>query len=125
MKGFNFEKNLNHQSQAVNSTVAVFEHLQLLKAEGADKNCINPVLNKDNGYQYIENIIKIQGQNGIGEIRNGKSNIVDIMMETGTGKTYTYTKTIFELRSEEHTSELQSRPHLVCRLLLEKKKNKK
>src|SRR5207253_10355637 len=28
-------------------------------------------------------------------------------------------------RSEEHTSELQSRGHLVCRLLLEKKKNKK
>src|SRR3989442_4844004 len=27
-------------------------------------------------------------------------------------------------RSEEHTSELQSRPHLVCRLLLEKKKTK-
>src|SRR3989442_849627 len=26
------------------------------------------------------------------------------------------------VRSEEHTSELQSRPHLVCRLLLEKKK---
>src|SRR2546422_8545891 len=29
-----------------------------------------------------------------------------------------------QLRSEEHTSELQSRLHLVCRLLLEKKKNK-
>src|SRR5690554_2309804 len=29
-----------------------------------------------------------------------------------------------EVRSEEHTSELQSRPHLVCRLLLEKKKKK-
>src|SRR5437870_10516888 len=28
-----------------------------------------------------------------------------------------------QLRSEEHTSELQSRGHLVCRLLLEKKKN--
>src|SRR2546429_5130403 len=28
-------------------------------------------------------------------------------------------------RSEEHTSELQSRLHLVCRLLLEKKKQKK
>src|SRR2546422_1569626 len=28
----------------------------------------------------------------------------------------------FSLRSEEHTSELQSRLHLVCRLLLEKKK---
>src|SRR5690554_6990990 len=31
---------------------------------------------------------------------------------------------IENLRSEEHTSELQSRPHLVCRLLLEKKKQK-
>src|SRR5687768_17890335 len=30
-----------------------------------------------------------------------------------------------ELRSEEHTSELQSRLHLVCRLLLEKKKTNK
>src|SRR5215813_14501980 len=30
--------------------------------------------------------------------------------------------TALPLRSEEHTSELQSRPHLVCRLLLEKKK---
>src|SRR3989442_5130066 len=31
----------------------------------------------------------------------------------------------FAARSEEHTSELQSRPHLVCRLLLEKKKKHK
>src|SRR3712207_8713881 len=31
---------------------------------------------------------------------------------------------IFLLRSEEHTSELQSRQYLVCRLLLEKKKTK-
>src|SRR5690625_6112915 len=32
---------------------------------------------------------------------------------------------ILRKRSEEHTSELQSRGHLVCRLLLEKKKKKK
>src|SRR5206468_5298957 len=31
----------------------------------------------------------------------------------------------FDVRSEEHTSELQSRSDLVCRLLLEKKKKKK
>src|SRR5690554_7669063 len=31
---------------------------------------------------------------------------------------------IDKVRSEEHTSELQSRPHLVCRLLLEKKKKR-
>src|SRR5690554_7499205 len=34
----------------------------------------------------------------------------------------TLNKNISIGRSEEHTSELQSRPHLVCRLLLEKKK---
>src|SRR2546422_7218162 len=33
-------------------------------------------------------------------------------------------KMVGPLRSEEHTSELQSRLHLVCRLLLEKKKKK-
>src|SRR3989442_11864186 len=33
-----------------------------------------------------------------------------------------HTSPILRRRSEEHTSELQSRPHLVCRLLLEKKK---
>src|SRR5690625_6248472 len=36
----------------------------------------------------------------------------------------TYTKDQYYVRSEEHTSELQSRGHLVCRLLLEKKKEK-
>src|SRR3712207_7987734 len=32
---------------------------------------------------------------------------------------------LLRTRSEEHTSELQSRQYLVCRLLLEKKKNKR
>src|SRR2546422_5752929 len=34
------------------------------------------------------------------------------------------TRLLHRARSEEHTSELQSRLHLVCRLLLEKKKKK-
>src|SRR2546422_4411922 len=40
------------------------------------------------------------------------------LVRTGTG-------TFAKRRSEEHTSELQSRLHLVCRLLLEKKKYKR
>src|SRR5690625_6554023 len=36
---------------------------------------------------------------------------------------YKLHKKTIELRSEEHTSELQSRGHIVCRLLLEKKKS--
>src|SRR5690554_6958452 len=35
-------------------------------------------------------------------------------------KPFETAEVLFRLRSEEHTSELQSRPHLVCRLLLEK-----
>src|SRR3712207_6885647 len=37
--------------------------------------------------------------------------------------TWLYLRTRNTRRSEEHTSELQSRQYLVCRLLLEKKKN--
>src|SRR5690554_7136192 len=38
-----------------------------------------------------------------------------------TGAKISRNHDVFHFRSEEHTSELQSRPHLVCRLLLEKK----
>src|SRR5690348_17742356 len=38
---------------------------------------------------------------------------------------FTRRKLLVGMRSEEHTSELQSPVHLVCRLLLEKKKKKK
>src|SRR5690554_7015896 len=46
--------------------------------------------------------------------RTGRGRLIDISLLDG----------MIGLRSEEHTSELQSRPHLVCRLLLEKKKRK-
>src|SRR5689334_24201490 len=52
-----------------------------------------------------------------------KVNIVDVI-----GKYLSLKKEGIEfvaMRSEEHTSELQSQFHLVCRLLLEKKKKKK
>src|SRR5690554_7490704 len=42
----------------------------------------------------------------------------------GAGATLRHVREGHLNRSEEHTSELQSRPHLVCRLLLEKKKKK-
>src|SRR6266487_4800746 len=42
---------------------------------------------------------------------------------SGAVSTSTPSSRYHELRSEEHTSELQSPVHLVCRLLLEKKKN--
>jgi type III restriction enzyme len=98
MKGFNFEKNLKHQSKAVESTVAVFENLTINQPIGTEKQCVNPFIELNKTFkQYYDNIGKLQSFNGVKcDIKAG-SNIVDIMMETGTGKTYTYTKTIFEL----------------------------
>ena len=98
MKGFNFEKNLQHQTQAVKSTVSVFDNLEIEKPKGVDKQFLNPFLKiYDGNNTYPKNIIKLQKINNIEEKVNLNSNIIDIMMETGTGKTYTYTKTIFEL----------------------------
>src|SRR2546425_6503666 len=42
---------------------------------------------------------------------------------TATSSAYSWTATTIGARSEEHTSELQSLAYLVCRLLLEKKKD--
>jgi type III restriction enzyme len=97
MKGFNFEKNLNHQSHAVESSIAVFENISLVQPTEADKNYINAAFDYSTERTYPENIRAVQEDNGVNEKIKRNSNIIDIMMETGTGKTYTYTKTIFEL----------------------------
>ena len=109
MKRFNFEKNLLHQENAIESTLAVFGDLQLHMLADINKNYINPIYNdivkQGNTFantikpfgQYFNNIKARQQHNSIDEKIQPKSNIIDIMMETGTGKTYTYTKTIFEL----------------------------
>ncbi len=97
MKGFNFEKNLSHQSHAVDSTIAVFENISLVQPTGVNKNYINPTFDFLSDWAYPQNLRAIQESNGIDEKIKRNSNIIDIMMETGTGKTYTYAKTIFEL----------------------------
>src|SRR3989449_5215035 len=50
----------------------------------------------------------------LGEVHEGTATMDWMVQEQERG-----------IRSEEHTSELQSRLHLVCRLLLEKKKKKR
>src|SRR3989442_6248571 len=69
-------------------------------------------------------------------LRAGSEHYMDVLVVTvetvdgavGVGEALSYggvdtvASAVVKMRSEEHTSELQSRPHLVCRLLLEKKK---
>src|SRR3712207_8759951 len=63
--------------------------------------------------------LKVNITHGIG---GGTSNIHPAIVKGDFDMYPEYTGTAW--RSEEHTSELQSRQYLVCRLLLEKKKNK-
>src|SRR5262245_64274070 len=55
-------------------------------------------------------------------VRSGSAGLSEHWMVTSTGARSMTTRR--RSRSEEHTSELQSLRHLVCRLLLEKKKQK-
>src|SRR5207253_3481066 len=57
----------------------------------------------------------------LGLIESGRTDLVKSMLDNFAHLIVTVGHIVVE-RSEEHTSELQSRGHLVCRLLLEKKK---
>lgn len=97
---FNFEKNLTHQETAIKSTISVFDDLNVSNTQNK-VSFINPVINQKIPFDsFYKNVKKLQLENGIEDKINKDSNIIDIMMETGTGKTYTYTKTIFELNKK-------------------------
>ncbi|CDM89781.1 type III restriction-modification system endonuclease [Xenorhabdus bovienii] len=99
-KGFTFEKNLPHQKAGVDAVMNVFVSAILHKTDNvAIRLLANPELNLTE-QQYYNNLKAVQQFNGIEHTKqhyDAKSNIIDISMETGTGKTYTYTKTIFDL----------------------------
>src|SRR5690625_6334761 len=58
-----------------------------------------------------------------GELSRISLAIQVVTAQTSARPTLVFDEVDVGIRSEEHTSELQSRGHLVCRLLLEKKKN--
>src|SRR5438874_4175059 len=72
----------------------------------------------------LQTISSTLGQAGISSVASHPTN--ESQGVTNVVQTFGVIRIIFRLpRSEEHTSELQSRRDLVCRLLLEKKKKKK
>ncbi|EON5068243.1 type III restriction-modification system endonuclease [Escherichia coli] len=99
-KGFTFEKNLPHQKAGVDSVMNVFVSARPHQtAHVAIRLLANPELELTE-QQYYNNIKNVQEFNGIEHSKqnyDAKSNVIDVSMETGTGKTYTYTKTIFDL----------------------------
>src|SRR3712207_8183865 len=69
----------------------------------------------------IDNLMDLTHEEFVHSSSIGQEELSESEMEVSHDER-TVTVTKWMLRSEEHTSELQSRQYLVCRLLLEKKK---
>src|SRR5258708_28720620 len=81
-------------------------------------NTTNPPGNEEAAAKYIAAILQKEGITAeLLPLAPGRSALVARL------KNSAFSDPSKALRSEEHTSELQSPDHLVCRLLLEKKKN--
>src|SRR3712207_7745885 len=69
--------------------------------------------------------VRFEFRDASGKLLTRTWNLADTMTVVNTRPTpFSFVRKSSNLRSEEHTSELQSRQYLVCRLLLEKKKKK-
>lgn len=94
--GLKLEKGLRHQSEAINRINQVFENVDI---NNNTYKYANPVIDLTSN-NLVENIksmnkelpLSLRGKIGVDDYLN-----IDIKMETGTGKTYVYTKMIFEL----------------------------
>ena len=89
--GFDYERNLPHQCRAIESISGIFEESVCKEPKGEMAHLINPI------YQIKQRVIERVQRNNELEERSTKEKIFDICMETGTGKTYTYTKMMYGL----------------------------
>lgn len=94
--GFTYERNLPHQVQAIQTVLSALDNANI--NQSLDK-AYNPLL-KISDKDLRANLVALQKAQNIEEAINPQSHIFDISMETGTGKTYTYTKMALELCRE-------------------------
>lgn len=98
MAGFNFEPNLPHQEKAIIALIKSFANVEF---HSSNDYTINQYINPKISFKataLATDIEQVQKDNGIfGTDKRSDDPVFDISMETGTGKTYTYTKTMYEL----------------------------
>lgn len=100
MAGFIFEKHLPHQEKGVKAVLDVFDNAEVIHTTDATSRLLsNPQIQitKSNFELAIKDIHKRNDIDHTGDHFNAGSPVLDISMETGTGKTYTYTKTMYDL----------------------------
>lgn len=94
--GFTYERNLPHQVQAIQSVLSALDNANINQSLNKAYNPLLKISDKD----LLANLNALQKVQNIEEALNPQSRIFDISMETGTGKTYTYTKMALELCRE-------------------------
>src|SRR5207302_2681036 len=98
-----------------------------------DKSGMGWVFERDHGAScFVGNVVRYVAMAGYGAdarieplvqrlVRESRKHDAACVINGDDPCAWGYARLIWGLRSEEHTSELQSRENLVCRLLLEKK----
>lgn len=94
--GFTYERDLPHQIQAIQSVLSALDNANINQSLNRAYNPLLKISDKD----LRANLNALQKAQSIEEALNPQSRIFDISMETGTGKTYTYTKMALELCRE-------------------------
>ncbi len=105
-----FDPNLDFQKEAISSITNIFEGQELcrtnftvaplrqMRLNQSDLGVGNKLELLDD--ELLENVQKIQLRNGLKQSTDLDSNDYTVEMETGTGKTYVYLRTIFELNKK-------------------------
>lgn len=100
MAGFVFEKDLPHQINAIEGVLSALENANVQKALHSFQNPKIQLAEHESQLKVnLENLRKTQDFQQTYTI-DATDRILDISMETGTGKTYAYTKTMFELNKQ-------------------------
>jgi type III restriction enzyme len=94
-----FEKDLDYQLTAINSIVNIFKG-QKLKNDNKLFFEVSPNSDLISNEKLLENINLIQKENNLDLVESLDSMDFSVEMETGTGKTYVYLRTIFELNKK-------------------------
>lgn len=105
-----FDSNLDYQNEAVTAVIDLFEG-QTSKLEFFDvlgqaglndsgQGISNKIITDENHEDILINLRKVQTRHKLAPSESLPTLDFDIEMETGTGKTYVYLKTIFELNKE-------------------------
>ncbi len=109
---FQFESNLEYQNHAISSIVDIFEGQEICQSNFSVSKFGGDMLGiTDNELgignrlellpdEILENVQNIQLKNGLPQSKKLESMDFSVEMETGTGKTYVYLKSIFELNKK-------------------------